>query len=181
MSPRNAFTPPATADAASRRWLNGQLRPRRRTAQLVSSIAHPVVPALPVQGWWSARQTAPTSGWMTAWQCLIERLVNEELVAFIPYATFASSTLEVRLAATPAGAPTVLSGVQSVGANQAGSLAFQWAHGLAPWTTLDVTVAIEINVPAASFSSPVDVFPPYGGGIIERCSVTGAVVNGQGF
>lgn len=153
------------------RWgrdVDEALRARRRAqAEIRLSTSHPMLPAIGVIGWWTTRFSAATGGWTQAWVATVDRVVHEAFRCYVPWVTYAGTAASIRLRCTGSGIDVSTSSV-ALPENTASATSFEWLHGLEPWETVDLTVAVECNVTVAGVPNPLDLYTPYGGCVHQR-------------
>jgi len=137
----------------------------RGTQGFLPAITYPVKPVYPGNnGWWSIAMTAPTSGlFVNLWQAYIPQLVHESIRCYLPVATDATASGELRLEISSSWGVSV-SRAYTIPSSLNSSFLFNWLHGQPVWTTTDAFVSIQCKC----IASQVNVFVPYGGGLVQR-------------
>lgn len=163
------FTLPENKPAEWRQGVDQALLPPR-SGTLLPSIPHPVQPSLASPapaGWWSTIWTATTAGWIDAWYSRVAVIARQAIFANIPVSTGSGQTSAIRLQIrTIGGSVLATSGSYNI-SNTARNWKFEWLHGLPLWSTIDVFLALQVNITAYS-SGQVSVFLPYGGAMAQR-------------
>lgn len=140
------------------------LADERAAQNTLPSITYPIRPVRAgLTGWWSIQFTGSTGGFVNTWQSYIPQILHSSIRCYLPASTDATGSGQIRMQIV-CSAGTVTTGSYSLPSNTNSSFVFNWLHGLPLWDTTDAFVSIQTNAVA----SLVNVFAPYGGGLVQR-------------
>lgn len=145
--------------------LEARFTAQHRAPVNIPPTAHPCAPARAIPGGatWVVQPGVSGGAWLPCWKTWAPRLVNEGLLAGVPYLNDATGAMDIRLRLQADGGIDIATDSVAIAPNAVGGYLFRWLHNLPPWDTTNVDLTVEARVTAAT----VNVFIPYGGAIIQ--------------